>query len=67
MKNLKMIKVTTKDRTDGWVDKINSKDLEYGAKGWLEELMSLMPYKEDTNLFIDESILNSMDIVNKGI
>lgn len=53
--NLKKINIT--DKGD-WNDKINSKDLEYGKKGLLDELMGLLPYKEKTNLIIDKNTLS---------
>ena len=67
LKNVKTIKISSKDKGEVWVDKINSKDIEYGNKGWIEELMGLLPYKEDTNFFIDEEALSKLDIGAKGV
>ena len=43
-----------------WTDNINSKDLEYGKKGLLDELLGNLPYKEHTNLIIDRDTLANL-------
>lgn len=55
MKNLHAIKFNHK--SDLWVDKINSKDLEYGKPGWLDELLGSIPYREDVNFVVDLDLL----------
>ena len=54
-------------KVEPWVDKINSKDVEYGKKTWLDELMGQLPYKEDMNYAIDVHTLKKMDVVTKDI
>ena len=50
-----------------WVDKINSRDVEYGKKTWLDELMGQLPYKDDMNYAVDIDTLKKMDVVTKDI
>lgn len=65
MKNLRAIKLPSKDGK--WIDIINSKDQEYGKPGWLEELMGLLPYGNETNFVFDMDDLQLLDVVNKDI
>lgn len=50
-----------------WIDKINSKDLDFGKPGWFDELLSALPYREHTNFIIDPELLRKMDVVKKDI
>ena len=65
MKNLRAIKLPSKDGK--WMDVINSKDQEYGRPGWLEEVVGLLPYTNQTNFVFDMDDLRLMDVVNKDI
>jgi hypothetical protein len=42
IKNLSVMKINSSSMP--WVDKINNKDIEFGEKGWLKELMENLPY-----------------------
>lgn len=45
-----------------WVDKINSKDHDHGINSaWLEELLSSLPYPEDTNFIVDPELIKNME------
>lgn len=63
-KNLIPLKFQIQDgKLESWQDRINSRDIEYGKKGWLDELMGQLPYKEDMNFTVDVDALKKMDVV----
>jgi hypothetical protein len=39
--------------------------VEYGSKTWLDELLSILPFKENTNFVIDPLVLRQLDVSKK--
>ena len=71
-KNLIPLKFKLNAKAEGtklgpWVDKINSKDVEYGKKTWLDELLGQLPYKDDMNFAVDIDTLKRMEVASQDI
>ena len=49
------------------MDKINSNDIKCGNKGTWDEIIGLLPYKNNTNLVVDKNLLKRMPVFNKDI
>jgi hypothetical protein len=60
-KNIK-VKEEIKESNCEWKDKINSNDVKCGNKGMWDEIISLLPYKNNTNLVVDKNLLKRMPV-----
>ena len=60
-KNLKKVKFS---KSDKWVDNINEGDEQIQTPGWLDNLVSMLPYRDHVNFVIDPEILEKMEVTD---